>query len=302
MKLKDFFAEKYQPKKLHDKSQNSVRLYGVCFSNFSKTLGREPLLSDLTDESVMQHMRRVVSEGKAKATANRDRCCLVAIWRYAFQLKMVENFPDVPKEREPLRVPQAWLKEEIETLLSTISGLSGNMRGTPIPNWMWWRAIIMVILDTGERIEPVRRARWEWISGKSILVPAEFRKGGKRDKEFPLSPETQQLLNQIRQLTIDRTYVFPWNYCDSYLWTKYKTILIKAGLPTGRKCGFHRHRKTHASVAYAAGLDPQELLDHCDRRTTQRYLDARFSRKTQASDILAEWLRNPPPSQDRKQA
>jgi integrase len=215
---------------------------------------------------------------------------------------MVDNFPDVPKENEPQRVPQAWLQEEVEQLLSTISGLDGTMRGTTIPNWLWWRTLVMVILDTGERIGAVRQAEWDWVSAESILIPAEFRKGGKRDKWFPLSPDTQQLLVQLRHITDDKRKVFPWHYCEMYIWTQYRSILEKAGLPTGRKCGFHRHRKTHASVAYAAGLDPQELLDHCDRRTTQRYLDARFSRKTQASDILADWLRNPPTTEKRKQA
>ncbi len=37
-------------------------------------------------------------------------------------------------------------------------------------------------------------------------------------------------------------------------------IVQEAGLPDGRKSGFHRNRKTVASVAYAAGLDPQDCL------------------------------------------
>src|SRR5690606_35827652 len=88
-------------------------------------------------------------------------------------------------------------------------------------------------------------------------------------------------------------FIFHWPYCSTYLWNRYSKIVERAGLPTGRKCGLHRLRKTAASVAWQAGLDPQELLDHKDRRTTQRYLDPRFTRDQQPSVILALWLRSP---------
>lgn len=302
MKLREFFEKTYRIKKLHGKSINSVRLYNVCISNFTKSLGYAPSLSDLNDDAVMRHMQFMLDNGRQKATANRDRCCLVALWRYAFQLKLVDNWPDVPKEREPTRIPVAWTREDIAKLLDAAWRLNGDMKDTTIPNRLWWKTLLMVLLDSGERVGAVRECRWDWLQGGQLLIPAEYRKGGKRDKWFLLSPETAELLNEIRRVSSDRINIFPWPYCSVYLWQRYKKLLEFADLPTGRKCGFHRCRKTHASVAFAAGLDPQELLDHADRRTTQRYLDPRFQRTTQASAILAEWLRNPPKKEDRKQA
>lgn len=299
MKLSEFFTVHYQPKRLHGKSKNTVRLYEVCFRNLAKTLGREPQLCDLTNEIVSAHMQRMLDDGRTKATANKERCQLVALWRYAAKIKMLDGWPDVPKEKEPTRVPMAWTREDIEKLLKACTKLDGTIKDSQIPNWLWWSTLVRVMLDTGERVTAVTSAKWSWLENDSILIPAENRKGGKRDRWYTLSPETIVYIAQLRKLSVSNS-VFYWPYSSTYIWNRYQKILESAGLPTGRKSSTHRLRKTHASVGFAAGLDPQELLDHTDRRTTQRYLDPRFARQTKPSKIIADWLRNPPPADLRK--
>lgn len=302
MLLRDFFALRYRPRKLHGKSDNTIRIYNVCFNNFAQTLHHDPLVADLTDDNLLMHMQRLLDLGRAKATANRDRVCLVALWRHASKLKILDTWPDVPKEKEPIRAPQAWLREEIQRLLASTMLLDGEIPGTDIPQWLWWRTLIRLILDTGERIGAVREAEWVWITGDAILVPAENRKGGKRDKMFVLSPDTLELLRKLRDKSTDRK-IFPWPYSNTYLWNRYKKLLERAGLPTGRKRGMHALRRTTASVAHAAGLDAQTLLDHSSSRITQRYLDIRFTRQSQASQAITAWLSGPPaPPEIRKQA
>ena len=302
MLLREFFYQQYKPKKLHGKSANTVRLYDVLFRNFARTLGRAPLLGDLTNENVQAHMQRLLDDGRTKATANRDRCSMVALWRYALKLKLLESWPDIPKEIEPFREPQAWLREDIEKLFTAVSELEGNLRGTSVPWSLWFELLIRIMLDTGERVGAVREARWSWIENGSLLVPAEFRKGGKRDKFFPLSQESIELIQKMQKLSCDRTKIFVWTYSKTYLWNRYNRLIELAGLPNGRQSKTHRLRKTHASVAHAAGLDAQKLLDHSSSRITARYIDARFSNDTKASEVLTNWLRTPPPEEKRKQA
>lgn len=290
MKLEQFFNDVYKPKKLHGKSPNTTRLYQVCFRNFSKTLGQTPMLSDLTNELVIKHMQRMLDDGRAKATANKERCQLVALWRYAAQIKLLDSWPDVPKEQEPQRIPQAWTLSDMEKLLAAANRQKGCIGDAPA--WLWWVTLIRFCLDTGERISAMMACQWDWIESDHVVIRAEVRKGSRRDKWTQLSTETCDLLRQLRQHTGRTNCVFAWPYCKTYLWTRYKVILIDAGLPTGRKCGVHRIRKTAASVAFQAGLDPQDLLDHTDRRTTHRYLDPRFTRKTQPSAIFSDWLRS----------
>lgn len=291
MKLRDFYADHYKPNRLLGASQNTFRLYGICVRHLERSLGREPLLSDLNDETIKKHLQRLLDEGRAKATVNKERCSLLAMWRYACQKNLLEDWPDVPKQHEPTRTPMAWMHADVIKLIEACMATKGYVGNAPA--WLFWSTLVRICLDTGERIGALTSCEWSWIDGSSINIPAEVRKGGKRDKWFSLSPETMANLAELKKYK-QSNVIFHWPYCYTYLWNRYGKILERAGLPVGRKCKLHRLRKTAASVAYQAGLDPQDLLDHSDRRTTQRYLDPRFTRENQASAALANWLRNPP--------
>jgi integrase len=299
MQLKQFFADYYAPNRLLGKSQNTFRLYRICFGHLARTFGREPELTDLTDEIIKKHLQKLLNEGRSKATVNKERCSIVALWRYACQKGLIAQWPDIPKQKEPERTPIAWLRDDVAKLIDACQTTQGMVGKCPAS--LFWTALVRVCLDTGERIGALMQSEWSWLDNGSLNIRGEVRKGGKRDKWFELSPESNDLLIKM-QAYRQSSFIFHWPYCYSYVWNRYAKILERAGLPTGRKCGWHRIRKTSASVAYQAGFDPQELLDHTDRRTTQRYLDPRFSRETQPAKIIADWLRNPPKIDKRKQA
>lgn len=297
MLLDVFFETHYRIRKLRGKSNETSRLYRISVSNFSRFLGRPARLADLTNDNVSAHMQWMLDRGREKATANKDRSQLLALWRFATRCGLLTTFPDVAPEVEPVRVPTAWLQSDISKLLLAVDAMPGSVGDVPAS--LWWRTLIEVCLDTGERIGAVIQAKRDWLQGDWLLFPAEARKGGKRDRMYKLSQSTVERLAELRQHT--GAELFPWPYCHNYLWKRFKAILEQAGLPAGRRDKFHRLRRTTASVVYAAGMDAQDVLDHQNKRTTQRYLDPRFTRQTQASQVLADWLRNPPaPSPDLK--
>lgn len=298
MKLTDFFESNYRVKKLRGKSPHTVRLYQFSIRNFEKTIGRAAYLADLTDDNVALVMQAVIDRGCSPFTANKERSQLLAIWRYAAQLGLIDKWPTVTPENEPERVPRAWMVDDVHQLIDAIGKTRGSIGSVPAA--IWWKAILMVCLDTGERIGAVSLAEWHWLERNWLLVPAEARKGKKRDRRYLLSSDTLAVLAELRKVSSDPKMMFAWPYCSTYLWKKYSDILRKAGLPCGPKDKFHKLRKTTASVAYAAGMDAQDLLDHQNRRTTMKYLDPQFSRETQASQALADWLRHPPNPQAKK--
>lgn len=291
MLLVNFFTHHYRPRRLLGKSDNTTRLYLLSIRSFSKSVGHSALLSDLTDENLINHMQSVLNNGRSPATANKDRCQLLAIWRLAFQLKMLKSWPNVPQLTEPERTPTAWLSEELQSLLSVIDKQPGDFCGVPRP--LWWRAMLLLCLDTGERIGAVASTRWEWLSGDWVTMPAEARKGKRRDKAFKLSPGTLAAIQAVWDQKSPGPKIFPWPYCSMYLWSLYKRLLVEAKLPAGRRDKFHKLRRTTASTVHAAGLDAQDALDHEYRRTTKRYLDPRFSRDRQPCDVLTDFLANP---------
>lgn len=299
MLLIAFFDDFYRPNRLRGKSENTSRLYRLSVRSFGKTLGHPALLKELTNANVNRHMQRLIDDGRAKATANKDRSQLLALWRYAIKLGLLSEWPDVQPEIEPQRVPRAWMADEVVRLFRTIDRLPGKI--DTCDRSLWWRCLLMLALDTGERIGALSECRWDWLEGRWLIIPAEFRKGKHRDRHYLLGCGTVSRLGELRNQSIGNK-IFPWPYCSVYLWRKFGDILKEAGLPHGRRDKFHRLRRTCASVVHAAGLDATEALDHTHRRTTQAYLDPRFARKDQPSEILAQWLKNPPKNGRRKQA
>lgn len=298
MRLTDFFEDNYRTKKLRGKSPHTVRLYRHSIRNMEKTIGRAAYVADLTDENVALVMQAILDRKGSPATANKERSQLLAIWRFACHTGLLDKWPTVTPESEPIRVPRAWMAEDVHQLIDAIGKTTGCVGSVPAA--IWWKAILMVCLDTGERIGAVSLAEWSWLERNWLLVPAEARKGRKRDRRYLLACDTIKLLAELRKSSVDHKMIFTWPHARSYLWKKYSDILRKAGLPCGPKDKFHKLRKTTASVAYAAGLDAQDLLDHQNRRTTMKYLDPQFSRETQASQVLADWLRNPPKPQAKR--
>ena len=288
MQIKEFFESNYFPKRLLGKEGNASRLYRLSIRSFEKTLGRPPTLDDFTDDAILAHMQKVVANKRASATANKDREQLLCLWRYAFKLGLVKRWPEVPKFSETIRIPTAWMADDIEKLRQAARKQEGDFCGVPRSDW--WEAIIAVCLDTAERIGAVSQCRWEWLSNGWLLIPAEVRKGGKRDKQFELDESTLKLLDKIKTSS---PMLFPWPYCENYLWMLYGDLVRSAGLPAGRRDKFHKLRRTTASVAHSIGMNAQELLGHQQRRTTERYLDPRFTRDEQASAALAKYLADP---------
>jgi integrase len=296
MLITDFFESVYIPRRLRGKSAGTIRLYRLCISQFAKTVGRPPVVADLTEDWILCHLAR--RAGIAPATRNKELSQLLAMWRLASQRGLIATWPDIHAEHEPERAPIAWMPDELEKLLAGASRVEGTLGCAPANRF--WDAMIRVILDTGERVGAVRLIRWSWIQGDWLLVPAEARKGKTRDRRYRLSADTLASLELLRKYTGSHRETFFWPYTETYLWNRFKLVLKAADLPSSRKHQLHCLRKTVASAVYASGGNPQDALDHADRRTTQRYLDARLTRTEAPCDILAAYLANPRPQPEAK--
>jgi integrase len=185
----------------------------------------------------------------------------------------------------PKRAPQAWMMEELSKLFATIDCLPGEVAG--VPARLWWKAVLLSIYYTAERIGALMSLKYEHINFDmaTMYVPAEFRKGKRSDKIFSLPPVIIESLRALGQRP-DSDPLFPWNLTTCMLFKKLKTIHRRAGLPTDRRSMFHRMRRTAASWYKAKGGDPTQLLDHADAKTTARYLDLRICQTESPAKLL----------------
>lgn len=285
MTLEELFAL-YTRKRLRMRSPNTIRLYKHSIAAFEITLGRKATTDDLTDDAVEEHMHRVVSSGLSVASANKDLWQLGAIWRFANRNRLCNTWPNVQTYPEPERVPMAWLPHELDRLFESVKEEDGTISGAPAS--LWWQSLLSVLLDTGERIGAVMKCKRSNLNGCYLLVPAENRKGKTRDMLFELSSETQHL---VSLLTLAHRYelLFPWDRCSTYIYTRYKRILKRAGLPTDAKSNFHKLRRCVASAVKQQGGDATAALDHASSETTKAYLDARIVHQQATHNFVTSW-------------
>jgi integrase len=256
--------------------------YRYALKDFEGALGREATLSDLCDDNVAAMMVAMQNELLAAKTINERRGRIHAFWTWMARRGELRTWPTTPRISEPERTPVAWLKDQLPTLFAAFERERVLIAGVPAP--AWWKSIHYAFWDSGERVGALIQSRFDFLDGPWLLVPAEVRKGGRKDKAYRLEQDTLESINAIRQPT--RELIWPWPFCRDYLWTRYRIIRRRVGLPTDRRSSFHRMRKTVASYYTKAGGDATELLDHSSRLVTKKYLDPRIVETPQAADLL----------------
>lgn len=281
MTLIDFLLDVYAPLRAID--DRTISLYRYTIKAFGEFLGRPATLADLEELRVARFLAQRVRD-RAAATAAKDRSQLRALWEFAARRKLVDAWPTIPLIRVPERVPEAWLTGEMSLIIR--SAMQETAEYDAIPASLWWRALVLLAYDTGERCTALLSIRWRGFRGSHVLYEAETRKGKRRDVLRDISVETADAMLAIRGDRGLDDLIFPWPRCRSYLWKRLEIILKRAGLPHGRKDKFHRIRKTTASFFEAAGGSAQRLLDHADPATTRKYLDPRIVKGVSAPAVL----------------
>jgi integrase len=264
------------------RTEKTVKQYRIAFRNFAEAIGREPTLADLNDDNIGRLIKLLSSRSLAAKTINERRGRIHAFWTFLARRGLVAQWPLTPRIPEPVRTPMAWLQPEIDQLFATVDKLEGRIGHHA--RCLWWKALLLLAWDTGERIGALLELEWDHITGDWVHIPAEIRKGKRRDTTHRLAQDTLTALRAIK--APDRELVFPWPFDPLYIYTKYGDILKEAGLPHDHRCKFHKIRRSVASHFEAAGGNAMKLLGHSDRRTTEGYLDPRIVKITQATDLL----------------
>jgi len=271
MTLHDLFDNYYRPLRLRGRSANTSRLYGCTIRAFARWLRYEPTIADLTDLTISRYLEHRASI-RSPYTAEKERSQLCSLWRFAADRRIVPDRPCVLPAPLPERIPQAWTTEQLGALWKAAAATRGYVG--EIPAGIWYLALLSVLWESAERIGAILACRPEDFSPPFLVVRAEYRKGGKRDKAHRLSPTTCDLVARA----MGKKRLFDWPFGYAYLWSKYKDVVARAGLTGGRKTGFHQLRRSAASHYTAAGGDAVKLLDHSSPRITHRwYLDPRLT-------------------------
>jgi len=276
MKLSELFEDYFSPLRLRGKSPNTTRLYRCTLRSYDKFLGRPAEVERDLDDLQLARFLSARASVRSPYTAERERNQIVSLWRFASDRRIVDSRPCVPPaSRLPERIPSVWSADQLRHLISVAGATPGIIGDAPAG--IFWRALISTLYESAERISAIMGTTvGDWQSPR-LLVRAEHRKGGKRDRMYTLTSDTCDLVNYLCRGHSPDDKIFRWDRNWTYLWSKFGDIVEAAGLPGGRRAKFHQLRRCAASFYAAAGGNPTQLLDHSSPKITRAYLDPRYT-------------------------
>jgi integrase len=274
MTLLRFLLDFYIPRRLPDARPETLRNYSWTFRHFARYLGREPLLSDLTEQRIGGLMQAMNDGRHAPATVNRLLYCLVALARLAFHKRLLDEYPELRPLRDYHRPPVAWRDGEMVRLFTAVSHFRPLRKIGGIPARLWWAAFLRTAYCTGGRrgaLLSLLMVDVDFSTG-AILFRAELSKTGTEElHHVPL--ECLTALRAIREPV--RGLMFPDHRNFVSFYKDWDRLLRWAGLPGGR---MNKTQKLRRSAATAAEIQRagagQTMMGHVSPNTTrEHYLD-----------------------------
>jgi len=262
--------------------------YRTTIANLSRWMGREALLSDLTDETLAGFLRSRVRERSAP-TARKDRQQLLSLWRWAWRKSITETQPrDIPDVPVPRKRVRAWHPSEVATILQACA-MTPAWNGWTANEWV---ALVLVCYDSGERIGALLRCPLSGFNAasKTLLIPANVRKCGAADQLASLHTDTVAAIE--RTIREPRELLFEFPGCYLTLLRRFKAILVAAGIDVSGRKVWHDLRKSSFTLTWAA-LGKEAARQQCghSQDLSAFYLDAallaEFSPQQRVADVIA---------------
>lgn len=249
----------------------------------------------------------MVTNGRSPHTANRHLRALLALWRYAIRKKVLAPSYE-PNYVERLKTdklePRTWTMPEFERLLRHAAQIAGNFHGVPAGKLL--PAALLTDYFTGLRIGALLQLTAGDLSPDGwLFVPAAIQKHA-ADQRFKLPEMALAAIAATDPASRQMLFCGPppgssrgsLNDRQRQLRKLLKAALRAAGLPSGRKYGFHCIRRLSATqLARAAGkAAATRHLGHSDPRLLEFYLDKAQLDEPSAADLLPRPSFGPPPA------
>lgn len=294
--LENVFLHRYLPVRTKIRSQATINSYGKAIRRFSEFLGHTATLDDLTDEICGRFLRWLVDvKGNKAVTANGQFKTIKALWGWCAKKRLVKEFPTIEQLPEPEVVPEAWTLEEMKRLIAACRRRPGTFGGVPACNY--WIAFHIFQWDTGERTGAMLGLTWDMLDwkAKTILVPAEVRKGGLKAAVYKPKDVTLTILQQIAEPKRELIFGSDIGKGRSTFYYQYRKLIKSAGLVwVPHKCGPQKMRRSFASHLEALGGNATKALRHTSRLVTeQSYLDPRISDTVSPNLMLPSLFETP---------
>ncbi len=232
-----------------------------------------------------EYQSKLLSDGKAPATANRRLATIKHMFTKAVDWEMVEDEPLKKVRRVKLltennRRLRYLSKEETQALVNACQ--------------KHLRPIVVCAVNTGMRKGEILSLRWDMVDLRHGFILLSVTKNGER-REIPINRTLREALQGLVR-HIDSPYVFTNDKGQRFdnVVRSFKSACKRAGITDFK---FHDLRHTFASQLVMAGIDIttiKELLGHKTLTMTLRYAHLAPSHKVKAVEMLENALTDQP--------
>ncbi len=294
--VRAFFETVYVPRRL--KLPGTIKTCRAAINRLYHFACCEVLLSQLSDDLIERLICWQSRAGYSPFTIKGTVGTVLSVWNYAWRKRFVETqWRDIERVRLPKLEPECWSVEEVGRILQAASKVEGTVAGIAANSW--WLSLISVIYDTGLRIGALMKVERRDVDLDGRWIKARFEnQKQKADQTVPISEETASLIRAMD--ADDRRLLFPWPIVKdphrSELIARFRTILLRAGLPIGSRDLFHKLRRTNGTyVTEIAGEEAaMRQLGHSEIQKTRRYVDRRKLTKPRIVDSMPRPMWKPP--------
>jgi integrase len=207
--------------------------------------------------------RHLHGQGKAPVTINNNLAAIRAVLKHAWAVEeLIELVPNVPNVRVPNESKgRALTPDQIVALINAV-----DPRATEAREWL------LFLANTGLRKGEALAVEWAWIDweARTLAIPAEFRKGARRQiAPVPLNDVAIALLRKRQRRKAQPKYGRVW-WQQKHDGAR-NSAAARAGLGRVRN---HDLRHSFGSLAHAAGAslpDVRDLLGHTTLAMVSRY-------------------------------
>lgn len=262
-------------------------------------------LAELTNDVVGNWLAALTQSGLSAATVNSYRAKIVAVWNYARRPRFRSlglcdaDPPDLDRAEEIENQPTCWTVDQVGRLLDVAAAQTGRVGRIAASDW--WPALLLVIYDTGLRINAVMHlpAGSLDLTTGGLTVSGEHQKQ-RRGQWFLLDQQTLQAVRLVDPGHAERLFPWPldrredgtWNGDWKTLREHFKALLRRAGLVAAagstRRELFHKLRRTTGTYVTAGAGEAAAVahLGHSSAAVTRRYQDPRLLPAVSKVDVL----------------
>ena len=259
-------------------ARRTQRSYVMAVRRLAKHYRRSP--DQLTASEVQSYLAQMIEvEGLSWSTCSIAANAFRFLYHVTLGLKAIDF--DVPRSRQPQRLPEVLSREEVSRLLESVA-------------YPKHRLVLETIYACGLRVSEAIHLKVRDIDRDRMTVRIEQGKG-RKDRYVPLSKRLLGRLERHWTATKPREWIFEGSRSHQCL---HVTAVQKAYTLAKLRAGIHKHGGVHAlRHAYAthlieSGVDVptvQRLLGHRSVSTTMRYFhlsQARISVVRSPLDLL----------------